>query len=302
MAETTARPAGDPAKLHHRAGELASGPFALALTAEAAGWTYASLRVVELAPGGTVELRSDGEEWLVLPLAGGAEVTCGIERVELKGRADVFSGPSDFCYVPPSSTVLLASSGGGRFAVAGARAETGAPFTYRDASSVPVELRGAGACTRRVVNYAMTDTFPAERLLCCEVVTPAGNWSSYPPHKHDEERADETALEEIYYFEVAADPSGRRGVAYQRVYGTPERPIDVLAEVGHGDVVVIPHGYHGPSMALPGYELYYLNVMAGPGERRWLACDDPAFHWVRQSWQHQAIDPRLVDGAEGGLP
>ena len=113
-------------------------------------------------------------------------------------------------------------------------------------------------------NFAPPAAFEADRLIAVEVVTPGGNWSSYPPHKHDEERPAEAILEEIYYYEVAAGPAGP-GLAYQRVYGTPERPIDVLAEVGHGDVVLIPHGWHGPSMAAPGYDLYYLNVMAGPG-------------------------------------
>ena len=106
----------------------------------------------------------------------------------------------------------------------------------------------------------------------------------------DEEGPDEAVLEEIYYFEV----SGDGGMAYQRVYGTPERPIDVLAEVRGGDVVLIPHGWHGPSMAAPGHDLYYLNVMAGPSpERAWRICDDPAHAWVRGTWSGQAVDPRL---------
>jgi 5-deoxy-D-glucuronate isomerase len=139
------------------------------------------------------------------------------------------------------------------------------------------------------------------------VVTPAGNWSSYPPHKHDEERAGvEAELEEIYYFEV--QPQAGRAVAdgdridpvgYQRVYGTDERPIDVLTEVRTGDVVLVPHGWHGPSMAAPGYDLYYLNVMAGPGaQRAWLICDDPAHSWVRDTWATQPVDPRLPLGGQ----
>jgi 5-deoxy-glucuronate isomerase len=161
-----------------------------------------------------------------------------------------------------------------------------------------VELRGAGACSRRVHNFCMPGVFGADRLIACEVLTPAGNWSSYPPHKHDEERPGESVLEEIYYFEIAAGPGGP-GVGYQRVYGTADRPAGLLAEVRDGDVVLIPHGYHGPSMAVPGYHMYYLNVMAGPGERAWLACDDPAHGWIRGTWLSQAPDPRLT--APGGL-
>jgi len=145
----------------------------------------------------------------------------------------------------------------------------------------------------------MPGSFDADRLMACEVVTPSGNWSSYPPHKHDEERSGETELEEIYYFEVAPGRSGEEGFAYQRLYGTPERPVDLLAEVRTGDVVLIPHGYHGPSMAPPGYDLYYLNVMAGPGERAWLAADDPAHAWVRSTWADQPVDPRLAVGGGG---
>lgn len=280
--------------LHRRAGELARRPYSLELTPEDAGWQYSSLRIATLDPGARIELDTGGEEWLVVPLAGGAELELGVDSVALSGRRDVFSGPSDVCYVPPGRRLVLASEGGGRFALAGARAEGGLAVTYRPASEIAVELRGAGSCSRRVVNYAMGEALAAGRLLCCEVVTPAGNWSSFPPHKHDEMGVDENELEEIYYFEIAADAAGRRGVAYQRLYGTPERPIELLAEVGHGDVVIIPHGYHGPSMAVPGYDLYYLNVMAGPGERRWLASDDPAYHWVRSTWEHEQVDPRLT--------
>jgi len=127
-----------------------------------------------------------------------------------------------------------------------------------------------------------------------EAVTPGGNWSSYPPHKHDEERPGESILEELYYFEIAPGPAGP-GIGYQRAYGTAARPLDLLAEVVSGDVVLIPHGWHGPSMAVPGYDMYYLNVMAGPGpERAWRITDDPAHAWIRDTWPALAIDPRLL--------
>ena len=106
-------------------------------------------------------------------------------------------------------------------------------------------------------------------------------------------------LEEIYYFEVAPGPVGA-GTAYQRVYGEPDRPVDVLAEVRSGDVVLIPHGWHGPSMAAPGYDLYYLNVMAGPGDRAWRFRDDPAHAWIRDTWADKAMDPRLPMSAPAG--
>lgn len=205
---------------------------------------------------------------------------------------DVFSAVTDCAYVPRGCTFSLTTAAGGRFALARARARSQLPFRYVAAGEVQVELRGAGSCSRRVNNIGTPDVLDADRLIACEVFTPAGNWSSYPPHKHDTERPGESVLEEIYYFEVADGPAGA-GLAYQRVYGTPERAADVLAEVRSGDVVIIPHGWHGPSMAVPGYDLYYLNVMAGPGRREWLICDDPAHSWVREQWQDQQVDPRV---------
>jgi 5-deoxy-glucuronate isomerase len=145
-----------------------------------------------------------------------------------------------------------------------------------------------------VHNFGSAGFFEADSLIACEVITPGGNWSSYPAHKHDENTPTETELEEIYYFEIAGGPDGSRGFGYHRVYGTPDRPIEVLEEVRTGDVVLVPHGFHGPSVAAPGYHMYYLNVMAGPGaERAWKIVDDPEHAWLRDTWQDQAVDPRL---------
>jgi 5-deoxy-glucuronate isomerase len=273
---------------------LTAGRWSLELTPDEAGWTWSSLRVVELPPGGSCAFESGEDEVLVLPLSGRCTVSCEGRQYSLTGRTGVLSGEvTDFAYVPRDAEALVTTRDGGRFALPGARATKRLPFRYQAAGNVPVELRGAGTCSRRVTNFCTPEAFEADRLIACEVFTPSGNWSSYPPHKHDEERPGETVLEEIYYFEVANGPSGP-GVAYQRVYGTEERPIDVLAEVRSGDVVIIPHGWHGPSMAVPGYDLYYLNVMAGPGKRAWQICDDPAHTWVRATWADQAVDPRLL--------
>ena len=117
---------------------------------------------------------------------------------------------------------------------------------------------------REVRNFAAAHRFEADRLIAVEVLTPGGNWGSYPPHKHDEIRSGETELEEIYHY-IVADRPAAPGLAYQHIYGTPDRPIDLLTTVATGDTVLVPHGWHGPAMAAPGYDLYYLNVMAGPG-------------------------------------
>jgi 5-deoxy-glucuronate isomerase len=268
-----------------------------------AGWTYSGLRVWTLAPGETRELETGEEEVVVLPLNGGCQVTCEGQTLDLEGRMSVFSRVTDFAYVPRDATVTVSSERGGRFALPSAVCGRRLPFRYGPASDVPVETRGAGVCSRQVNNFCAAGVFETDKLIAVEVLTPAGNWSSYPPHKHDEDRpGEESVLEEIYYFEVG-DADGRPGVGYQRVYGTEDRPEDLLAEVRSGDVVTIPHGWHGPSMAAPGYDLYYLNVMAGPAEERaWLICDDPAHAWVRDTWPAEQVDPRvpLTTPAEKG--
>lgn len=279
--------------LYLPAGSAADDGFEVAIDPLRAGWGHTSLHVLQLDAGGSRHWVTGEDEVLVLPLAGAATVCTADRRFDLHGRDSVFSAVSDFAYVPRDSDIEVASPNGGRFAILGARARRRLEARYGPADAIPIELRGAGSCSRQVVNLCTPASFEADRLIAVEVLTPAGNWSSYPPHKHDEERENETQLEEIYYFEVAGGPSGP-GIGYQRVYGTDDRPIDVLAEVRTGDVVLIPHGWHGPSMAVPGSDLYYLNAMAGPGEERaWRICDDPAHCWIRETWPHQAVDQRL---------
>ncbi|WP_431047776.1 5-deoxy-glucuronate isomerase [Streptomyces sp. P1-3] len=316
----------------------ASGPYAVDIDPARADWGYSSLRVLELPPGGTHAFATGDSEWIVLPLAGGCTVAADGETFDLHGRADVFSGVTDFAYLPRDTDARISSGAGGRFALTGARCERRLPARYGPASDVPVELRGAGSCSRQVNNFGAVGAFACDRLIAVEVLTPGGNWSSYPPHKHDECRpGEESELEEIYYFEIA-EAHGSEGVGYQRVspsgppsepkgapvskgqarggpeergpeHGGPSTPglsarrqarekryrgTDVLAEVRTGDTVLIPDGWHGPSIAAPGHTMYYLNVMAGPGaERAWLICDHPEHAWIRATWPDQPVDPRL---------
>ncbi|MET4079087.1 5-deoxy-glucuronate isomerase [Janibacter sp. UYMM211] len=299
----------------------AGEPWAVEITDAVDGWQHTSLRVTALAAGGEVHHDLGGEEVVVVPLVGAVDVVVDGQTLGLRGRTSVFAGPSDVAYVPAGRSLLLrAGAEGARVAVCGAQVAdpTGGGRTPRvvTADETPVELRGAGSCSREVRGHGMPDTLPeAEQILVCEVVTPAAGWSSYPPHKHDSDRpGEESVLEEIYYFEtqVVGDADAGRApvtrgtergdgldpVGYQQVYGTDERAIDVLVEVSTGDVVLVPHGWHGPAMAAPDADLYYLNVMAGPGaERAWLICDDPAHGQVRESWTGQRVDPRLPMGA-----
>jgi 5-deoxy-glucuronate isomerase len=268
----------------------ATPPYTVDVTPESAGWTESSLKVVELESR-ELTLETGDTEVMILPLAGGGSVVSGAETFELSPRASVFDGPADMVYVGTDNTYTL--RGEGRFAICGARAKRQLPNRRVAAADVAVELRGTGNCSRQVHNFGTAGVFEADSLIACEVITPGGNWSSYPAHKHDENTPVESALEEIYYFEI--DGRGdSRGFGYHRVYGTPERPIEVLEEVRSGDVVLVPHGYHGPSVAAPGYHMYYLNVMAGPGdERAWKIVDDPEHTWLRDTWEDQDVDPRL---------
>jgi 5-deoxy-glucuronate isomerase len=277
-------------------------PYLVDVTPESAGWTESSLKVVELQSLKRLTLDTGDTEVMILPLSGHATVESDNETFELSPRASVFDGPADMVYIGTKNTYTL--HGEGRFAICGARAKRQLPNRRVAAADVPVELRGTGNCSREVHNFGTAGVFEADSLIACEVITPGGNWSSYPAHKHDENSPIESALEEIYYFEIDSGRGGDvapvgadgspRGFGYHRVYGTPERPIEVLEEVRTGDVVLVPHGYHGPSIAAPGYHMYYLNVMAGPGaERAWKIVDDPEHAWLRGSWEHQDVDHRL---------
>ncbi|MFF1634693.1 5-deoxy-glucuronate isomerase [Leifsonia sp. NPDC058248] len=286
----------------YRPGELAENGWESVVDDRIDGWKHTGLRIAEL-DGTAVELSAGDVERMLVPLAGTFAVTYrepdAPESVQpLRGRDSVFDGPTDVLYLGTQTAATI--SGHGRIGVAEAPAGEYRPAAYLAADEVPVELRGAGRSSRQVHNFGVPGALDAVKLIVCEVITPAENWSSYPPHKHDENRpGSETRLEEIYYFETAVS----RGVtaapqaepfALFATYASDERPISIGERVGSGDIALVPHGYHGPAVAAPGYDLYYLNVMAGPdADRSWLISDDPAHGWVRQTWEGQEFDPRL---------
>ncbi|HEY5115730.1 MAG TPA: 5-deoxy-glucuronate isomerase [Nakamurella sp.] len=282
-------------------GSAAADGFDLVITPESAGWGYSSLRIVTLEAGESFDFATGSDEMIVLPLSGGTDVSIGDTSYRLAGRESVFTGVTDTAYLPINAQVRLRSSAGGTIALPGARVNRALPIRFQPAAQVDVSLRGSGSSTRQVNNFGMGTGMDCVKMLATEVLTPASNWSSYPPHKHDEAVGSETELEEIYYFRFAsaapaAETAARsaKPVGYQRVYGTPDRPIDLLEEVTEGDTVLVPHGWHGPSIAAPSHHMYYLNVMAGPGEERaWGISDDPRHAWVRATWADQPTDPRL---------
>jgi Uncharacterized enzyme involved in inositol metabolism len=277
-----------------KAGETAHGPFETDLTTSRAGWEFSSIRVFALSPGERVVVPGAEAEYLVLPLAGSCVVeVCGNEYT-IEGRESIWTDITDYMYIPRNTDATIVSAEGGRFALPGAVASKDLPVTYCDRSQVQTGLRGAGPSSRQVNNYALGNEVETSHLLACEVLTPGGNWSSYPPHKHDEHNDVERKLEEIYFYQVRPGNGLDDGFAFQRIYTSSAGEMDFCAEVHDGDVVVMPFGYHGPAAAAPGYDLYYLNVMAGPSEDAvWLMTDDPKYAWIRDSWNEQEIDPRL---------
>ncbi|PFG29724.1 5-deoxy-glucuronate isomerase [Paramicrobacterium agarici] len=303
----------------YRNGELARDGWQSVVDGELEGWQHTGLRIAELAAGESRDLSAGDVERLVIPLAGSFHVEYARDQLTdavesdvavLVGRRSVFDGPPDVLYLPAGTSATI--SGSGRVAVAeapvsGEAAAQQHPVTYIPQADVPVELRGAGRSSRQVHNYGTPAALAASKFIVCEVITPAENWSSFPAHKHDTHvPGTESRLEEIYYFETAvsrgldapaeADPFGLFAT-----YSSSAGDIDINAIVRTGDIALVPYGYHGPAAAAPGYDMYYLNVMAGPdAERVWNITDDPAHGWVRASWEGQEFDSRLPYREEEG--
>jgi 5-deoxy-glucuronate isomerase len=283
--------------LHHPDGSLSGRAGPVSLTPDDAGWTYTGLDVLALEAGVGTDIGSGDRELCLLPLsAQGVTVEVGDQTFTLEGRSSVFARVTDFLYLGRESAASIVSETGGELAVASSRCEAWLPPRYGAAEDVAVEIRGGGQATRQVTNFMSPEAWDhADNLMCVEVYTPDGNWSSYPPHKHDDSPECEVNNEEIYYFRIGdtgtADYS-TVGFGLHRTY-TTDGEIDQNVAVRDGDVFLIPRGYHGPCIAAPGYDMYYLNVMAGPGGERSMAfCDDPDHHWIRDTWTDDDVDPR----------
>jgi 5-deoxy-glucuronate isomerase len=193
---------------------------------------------------------------------------------DLGGRPDPWSGRPDAAYLPPGTQVTIQAVADAEVALCWAPAPNGGVAArVLPGADIEVETRGHGALERTILPILMADE-DAESLLVCEVRTPAGHWSSYPPHKHDvDDPPRQTLLEETYYHRIAP----ARGFAFQRVY-TDDRALDETIAFADRDCVLVPRGYHTVS-APPGYELYYLNAMAGP-LRLWAIANDPDHEWT----------------------
>lgn len=286
-------------------GSLRRGPWESVVDDTVPGWTHTGMRVGDSADADSFAIAPDHYERQIYVLSGGTltityrapgEVESTV--VELAGRASVFHGPPDCLYVPRGTELTIAPQG--RFMVCESVATLPKPVQLTRARDVPQMIRGTGPACRQVHDFGGVNHLDAHRMVSVEVIVPSGNWSGIPAHKHDTYVPGvESNLEEIYYFEAAperafeaprqCDPTG-----YFRAYSSDEREIDELVEVRTGDVMLVPYGFHGPAMATPGYDLYFMNVMAGPDpDRSWNIVDDPNHGWVRDTWPHQNPDPRL---------
>ena len=244
------------------------------VTPESAGWRYVGFEMRAMARGARHAFATGAREICVVVLSGKARVTTrDFDSGPIGERVDVFSGLPWSVYAPPLADVAIEAVEDCEIAICSAPGVGRYPARLIAPGDVETLTRGKGSNTRHVRNI-LSETATAESLLVVEVITPSGNWSSYPPHKHDRDALpDESYLEETYYHRLF--PS--QGFALQRVY-TDDRSLDETMAVADGDVVLVPRGYH-PVGAPHGYDLYYLNVMAGP-TRIWRFHNDPAHEWL----------------------
>lgn len=258
------------------------------ITPQKAGWTYVGFEVLTLEAGESADFDADGEERAFIPLSGKVIADIDGTRHELGGRASVFDGLGYCLYVPRDTAVTIEALSTVELAVASAPAQTKHEVVLVTPDDLSVEARGGGNASRQV-STLIPPGFPADRLLVVEVWTPGGNWSSYPPHKHEHDVDGEAELEEVYYYRTR-DPEN--GWALQRVY-SPERDFDLDVPVRDGDICLIPWGYH-TTVAAHGQDLYYLNVLAGPAPARTLqASEDPALAPARAAWEGMDVDVRV---------
>ena len=247
----------------------------LEVTPESAGWHYVGFKVCRLAAGQELSGGEGGRETCIVVLSGSARIAVDADNFGLVGwRSSVFEDAAPGAvYAPAGSTYSIVAATAVEVALCSAPGRSKRDARLITADAMTREVRGQQTNTRYVRNI-LPETEPADSLLVVEVITPGGHWSSYPPHKHDNAvEGQETQLEETYYHRL----NPPQGFAFQRIY-TDDGSLDETVCVRDNDVVLVPRGYH-PVGAPHGYDLYYLNVMAGP-ERKWIFRNDPAHEWM----------------------
>ncbi len=253
------------------------GPVSIEVTPNNAGWRYLAFKAITLHPDDTFEIHEPDREIALVPIAGQAEIELdGI--TETLARKSVFAELPRVVYAPPGVRLRVQAKDAFDFAVGSAPAEGKLPPRIIEPAEIPVEIRGGANATRQI-SHILAPPLPAERLLLFEVYTPSGNWSSWPPHRHDG-GLDSPYLEEVYYYRFQPE----EGWAIQRIYN---EHIDEVVLVRDGEAVLVPQGYH-PVAAAPGSNVYYLNFLAGD-ERTTAVVDDPEWAWMRNDWSGRAI-------------
>ena len=262
-------------KLVVRSKELSKSGRRIDVTPESAGWSYVGFAVDRLDTGDVQESNTGDLEICMVVLTGNIDITAGGQAYEgLGGRKSLFDGIGPHSvYLPPNTSFRISANSDAELAICSAPGKGEYPIRHITPEMTEIVERGEGTNLRMVRNI-LSEEDPAESLLVVEVITPGGHWSSYPPHKHDtDDLPNESFLEETYYHRLNPE----QGFAFQRVY-TDDRSLDETISVEDGDVVLVPRGYH-PVGAPHGYDLYYLNVMAGP-IRNWRFKNDPEHEWM----------------------
>lgn len=244
-----------------------------------AGWEFIALTVHRLESGTPLAIESDGTEYAVVLLSGQCTVSHDSQVYDLGPRGNLFDDPPWAFYAPVGSTCAVTVESTTEIAICRSHATKAYPPRKIAPADVAIEIRGAGNASREI-RHVIKPAFPADRLLVVEVITPSGNWSSYPPHKHDiHDMPCEADLEEIYYYRIDTPD----GFGLQRLY-TGDGTIDEAFVIKDGDLLLVPFGYHAFAMA-QGYTGYYLNVLAGDEPVRTMQpSDDPRHAWVRATW------------------
>lgn len=265
------------------------------LTAKQADWELLNFKARTMSEGETFSGDTGKNEYCFVLLSGNfsAITSKGNWKTE-NGRKDVFSGLPHALYLPPhTSYTLRAESDILDLAYAWCKVEKNFDpqmITPEDVQNMGIELRGGDNASRQI-NSILPPGSQCHRLVCVEVYTPSGNWSSFPPHKHDKRVIDpitnevkEADLEEIYFYKTEQP----QGFAIQKIY-TDNRSLNEIVEPCNNDIVLVPEGYH-PVIAGHGYNVYYLNFLAG-SDQSLANTDDPAHKWIYNSWKK--MDPRL---------
>ncbi|MCU0906863.1 MAG: 5-deoxy-glucuronate isomerase [Rhodobacteraceae bacterium] len=271
MSDLLRKPTGRTGRIHHITPDTARGP-------KAPRWSYVGFDLHRLSPGDTVQADTGDREAILVLVEGRARLSAaGQDFGERGDRMDVFERTPPHClYVPDGTSWAAVATTPCTLAVCTAPGQGGHPAQVIGPAGITLTARGKGTNTRHINNIAMEDRDVADSLLVTEVFTPAGHWSSYPPHRHDEDAfPDMTYLEETYYHRL--NPA--QGFGIQRVF-TEDGALDETMAVGNHDVVLVPAGHH-PCGAPYGYEMYYLNVMAGP-LRKWRFRNHPDHDWIFQ--------------------